>query len=118
VLTGWMDTYLLLVVETLVVVFKDGCAFCFARVVFGVCVGCVACEDFLPEGEAARWAWGVVLVDVEVFLCRDASCGIVEEPRASLRALEGCGASGRVGGGGRRSERRSGDACLAMLWPC
>jgi hypothetical protein len=58
-----MDTYLLLVVETLVVVFKDGCAFCFARVVFGVCVGCVACEDFLPEGEAAGWAWGVVLVD-------------------------------------------------------
>lgn len=44
--------------QTLVVVFKDGCAFRFARVVFGVCVGSVASEDFLPEGEAAGWAWG------------------------------------------------------------
>lgn len=53
----WMEsTHLLLVVQTLVVVFEDGCAFCFARVVFGGCVGRVACEDFLPEGEAAGWA--------------------------------------------------------------
>jgi len=50
------------VVQTLVVVLKDGRAFRFARVVLGVCVGRVAGEDFLPEGEAARWAWGGCLL--------------------------------------------------------
>ena len=59
---GYRGTYLLLVVKTLVIVLKDGCAFCLARVVLGVCVGRVACEDFLPEGEAAGWAWCGVLV--------------------------------------------------------
>jgi hypothetical protein len=49
-------TYLLLVVQTLVVVLEDGDALCLARVVFGVGVGHVAREDFLPEGEAARGA--------------------------------------------------------------
>jgi len=58
------DTHLLLMVKALVVVLKDGCAFCLARVVLGVCVGRVACEDFLPEGEAAGWAWVIVLADV------------------------------------------------------
>tara|TARA_R110002003_G_scaffold1005_4_gene22004 strand:+ start:16173 stop:16562 length:390 start_codon:yes stop_codon:yes gene_type:complete len=46
-------------VQALVVVFEDGLAFCFAAVVFGVGVGDVAGEDFLPEGEAARGACGV-----------------------------------------------------------
>jgi hypothetical protein len=50
------STYLFLVVQALVVIFKDGLAFCCAAVVFGRCVGYVACEDFLPEGEAAGWA--------------------------------------------------------------
>lgn len=45
-------------VKTLVVVFKNGGAFCLAGVVLGVCVGRVAREDFLPEGEAAGWACG------------------------------------------------------------
>lgn len=36
-------THLLLVVKALVVVLKDGCAFCFARIVLGICVGGVAC---------------------------------------------------------------------------
>ena len=49
-------TYLLLVVQALVVVLKDGHAFRLAAVVLGVCVGDVAREDFLPEGEAARGA--------------------------------------------------------------
>lgn len=57
------STHLLLVVKALVVVFKDGSAFGLARVVLGVCVGRVACEDFLPEGEAAGWAWLLVLVE-------------------------------------------------------
>ena len=48
--------YFFLVMQALIVVFEDGLAFCFAAVVFGVCVGHVACEDFLPEGEAAGWA--------------------------------------------------------------
>jgi hypothetical protein len=51
------STYLLLMVQALVVVLKDGHAFGLARVVLGVCVGDVAGEDFLPEGEAARGAW-------------------------------------------------------------
>jgi hypothetical protein len=42
--------------QTLVVIFKYGLAFCSAAVVFGGCVGYVAGEDFLPEGEAAGWA--------------------------------------------------------------
>jgi hypothetical protein len=49
--------YLFLVVQALVVIFKYGLAFCRAAVVFGGCVGYIACEDFLPEGEAAGWAW-------------------------------------------------------------
>jgi hypothetical protein len=49
-------TYLLLVVQALVVIFENGLAFRCAAVVFGICVGHVACEDFLPEGEAAPWA--------------------------------------------------------------
>jgi hypothetical protein len=49
-------TYLLLVVQALIVIFENGLAFRCAAVVFGVCVGHVACEDFLPEGEAAPWA--------------------------------------------------------------
>lgn len=49
-------SYLLLVVQTLVVVLKDRHAFRLAAVVLGVCVGHVAGEDFLPEGEAARGA--------------------------------------------------------------
>lgn len=49
-------------VQTLVVVFENGLAFCLAGVVFGVGVGDVAGEDFLPEGEAARGAWRGVLV--------------------------------------------------------
>lgn len=56
---------LFLVVKTLVVVFKNGCAFCFSRIVFGVCVGRVACEDFLPEGEAAGGACGGVGVSYQ-----------------------------------------------------
>jgi len=64
---GYMRvTHLFLVVKALVVVLKDGGAFCLARVVLGVCVGRVACEDFLPEGEAAGWAWLFMLVDVLV----------------------------------------------------
>lgn len=47
-------TYLLLVVQALVVVLKHWGTFCFARLVLGVCVCDVAGEDFLPEGEAAR----------------------------------------------------------------
>ena len=61
---GGDGTYLLLVMKALVVVLKDGGAFCLARVVLGVCVGRVACEDFLPEGEAAGWAWLFVLAGV------------------------------------------------------
>ena len=61
---GGKGTHLLLVVKALVVVLKDGGAFRLARVVLGVCVGRVACEDFLPEGEAAGWAWLFVLADV------------------------------------------------------
>lgn len=60
------QTYLLLVVQTLVVVFKDGHAFRLARVVLGVGVGHVAREDFLPEGEAARGTWLEELVHVFV----------------------------------------------------
>lgn len=52
-----LSTNLLLVVQTLVVVLENGHAFGFAGVVLGVCVGHVAREDFLPEGEAARGAW-------------------------------------------------------------
>lgn len=51
-----VSSYLLLVVQTLVVVLEDGHAFGLAAVVLGVCVGHVAREDFLPEGEAARGA--------------------------------------------------------------
>jgi len=61
---GEKVTYLLLVVKALVVVLKDGCAFCLARVVLGVGVGRVACEDFLPEGEAAGGAWDIMLVGI------------------------------------------------------
>jgi hypothetical protein len=50
-------SYLLLVVQALVVVLKHGHAFRLAAVVLGVCVGDVACKDLLPEGEAARGAW-------------------------------------------------------------
>jgi hypothetical protein len=54
--------YFFLVVQALVVIFKHGLAFRCARVVFGGGVGYVACEDFLPEGEAAGWAYeGVML---------------------------------------------------------
>jgi hypothetical protein len=53
------NAYLFLVVQALVVVFKYGLAFCGAAVVVGGCVGDVTCEDFLPEGEAAGWAWRV-----------------------------------------------------------
>ena len=55
-------TYLLLVVQALVVVLKHGHAFRLAAVVLGVCVGDVARKDFLPEGEAARGAWPGVSV--------------------------------------------------------
>jgi hypothetical protein len=44
--------------QALVVIFKYGLAFRGAAVVFGRGVGDVAGEDFLPEGEAAGWAWG------------------------------------------------------------
>jgi hypothetical protein len=53
------NAYLFLVVQALVVIFKYGLAFCGAAVVVGGCIGDVACEDFLPEGEAAGWAWRV-----------------------------------------------------------
>ena len=59
--SGW--TYLLLVVQALVVVLKHGPAFCLAAVVLGVCVGDVARKDLLPEGEAARGAWPGVSVN-------------------------------------------------------
>jgi hypothetical protein len=69
--------YLFLMVQALVVVFEDGLAFCFAAVVFGVCVGDVAGEDFLPEGEAAGGAcevWGQLMgVECECWVC--GSCG-------------------------------------------
>jgi hypothetical protein len=52
-------THLLLVVQTLIVVLEDGCAFCFSGIVFGGSVCDVAGEDFLPKGEAAGGAWGV-----------------------------------------------------------
>jgi hypothetical protein len=55
-------SYLLLVVQALVVVLKHGHAFGLAAVVLGVCVGDVACKDLLPEGEAARGAWPGVSV--------------------------------------------------------
>lgn len=51
-----ISTHLLLVVQALVVVLENGHALCLAAVVLGVCVGHVAREDFLPEGEAARGA--------------------------------------------------------------
>jgi len=58
---GWLlvgagggKSHLLLVVQALVVVLEDGLALYFAPVVFGRCVGDVAGEDLLPEGEAAR----------------------------------------------------------------
>lgn len=47
------STNLLLVVQALVVVLKHRRALGLAGVVLGVCVGDVAGEDFLPEGEAA-----------------------------------------------------------------
>lgn len=53
-------------VKTLVVVFKNGGAFCLAGVVLGVCVGRVAREDFLPEGEAAGWACRGCFVSLDV----------------------------------------------------
>jgi hypothetical protein len=53
------EQYFFPMVQALVVVFENGLAFCFAAVVFGVGVGDVAGEDFLPEGEAARGACGV-----------------------------------------------------------
>ena len=59
---GRLGTYLLLVVQALVVVLKHGHAFRLAAVVLGVCVGDVARKDFLPEGEAARGAWPGVSV--------------------------------------------------------
>ena len=46
-------SYLLLVVQALVVVVKDGRAFRLSGVVVGGGVGDVAGEDFLPEREAA-----------------------------------------------------------------
>jgi hypothetical protein len=50
--------YLFLVMQALVIVFENGLAFRGSAIVFGGCVGYVACEDFLPEGEAAAWAYG------------------------------------------------------------
>jgi len=113
-------TYLLLVVKAFVVVLKDGCTFCLARVVLGVCVGCVACEDFLPEGEAAGWAWLFVLVENCGFLCRGSSCGIGGQLRARSEALESWSASEPVGGGRQmaRSESwhgRIGDAINLLM---
>jgi len=59
-------TYLFLMMQTLVVVFEYGLAFSGTAVVFGRGVCDVAGEDFLPEGEAAGWAWvGVRLVDLD-----------------------------------------------------
>lgn len=58
------NTHLLLVVQALVVVLEDGHALCLAAVVLGVCVGHVAREDFLPEGEATRGAYCHSLVQV------------------------------------------------------
>jgi len=52
------------VVQTLVVVLENGHALCLAAVVLGVCVGHVARENFLPEGEAARGACLVLSVVV------------------------------------------------------
>jgi hypothetical protein len=52
-----VKAYLFLVMQTLVVVFKDGLTFRFAAVVLGGCVCDVAGEDFLPEGEAAGRAY-------------------------------------------------------------
>lgn len=49
--------YLLLVVQALVVILQDGLAFDLAGVGLWGCVGDVAGEDFLPEGEAAGGAW-------------------------------------------------------------
>ena len=59
---GMDETHLLLVVQALVVVLEHGLAFYLAGVRLGRRVGHVAGEDFLPEGEAAGGAWGVVLV--------------------------------------------------------
>jgi hypothetical protein len=52
-------TNLLLMMQALVVILKYRLAFGCARVVFRRRVGDVACEDFLPEGEAAAWAYMV-----------------------------------------------------------
>lgn len=50
--------------QALIVVLEDGHAFRLAAVVLGVCVGDVAGEDFLPEGEAARGACSCSLAKV------------------------------------------------------
>lgn len=72
--SGFHDSpYLLLVVQALVVVLKHRHAFRLAAVVFGVCVGHVACENFLPEGEAARGAWEAMSV---VFCTRGVWCAM------------------------------------------
>jgi hypothetical protein len=52
------------VVQALVVVLENRHALCLAAVVFGVCVGHVARQDFLPEGEAARGACSGVSVQI------------------------------------------------------
>ena len=51
-------------VQALVVVLENGHAFCLAAVVLGVRVSHVACEDFLPEGEAARGACSDLSVQI------------------------------------------------------
>jgi hypothetical protein len=79
-------TYLLLVVQTLVVVLKVRHAFRLARVVFGVGVCDVAGEDFLPEGEAARGA----CVGRVLSVCVAARVRVLEG-----QSEEGCGRVGR-----------------------
>lgn len=56
--------YLLLVMQTLIVVLEYGRAFCLAGIVFGVGVCDVAGEDFLPEGEAAGGPYTAVVLAV------------------------------------------------------
>jgi hypothetical protein len=60
--------------QTFIIVLEDGCAFCLARVVFGVGVCDVAGEDFLPEGEAAGGAWGFVLLVSKYHIGCTGSC--------------------------------------------
>lgn len=74
--------------QALVVVLKDGHAFRLAAVVLGVCVGDVAGEDFLPEGEAARGACSCSLAKV---LRGGAACMGCSEEQLKSDFGGGCG---------------------------